>query len=252
MIAHYSDLEGKTFLVTGASSGIGRAIAIALGEQNANVILSGRDTTRLQETASHIPGAVTAPADLVAEAERNDLADQLPPLDGLCHAAGIINPFPIRYLDQKQFDKVFSINATAPILLTSRLLGKKKFKENASLVFLSSVSSDRAMKGGSMYTISKSALEAFSRSITLEHAIKGIRANCLRPGLVATDIYTQAEQLASAAGSEERLEEYKSRYLLGLGQTDDVAQAALFLLSSASRWITGRDITLDGGLGSQI
>lgn len=253
MTAQYSDLEGKTILVTGASSGIGRAIAIALGQQGAKVILNGRDSVRLEETAGLIDTDTTIkPADLTIEQERDKLVDQIPMLDGICHAAGIINPFPIRHLDQKQFDKVFNINAVAPILLTSRILGKKRLNPNSSLVFLSSVSSDRAMKGGSMYVISKSAIEAFSRAITLEHAGKGIRSNCLRPGLVETGIYIQAEQLATAAGSEERLKEYKDRYLLGMGTTQDIAQAALFLLSSASRWITGTGITMDGGLSPQI
>lgn len=126
MSAIYNDLKDKTFLVTGASSGIGKAVAIALGEQGAKVIVTGRNKTRLQETADMIPTkSALFSVNLVDESDRNALVDALPNIDGICHAAGIINPFPIRYLDQAQFDKVFAINATAPILLTSRLLRKR-------------------------------------------------------------------------------------------------------------------------------
>src|SRR5699024_3890016 len=189
---------------------------------------------------------------LVDESERNALVEAIPRLDGLCHAAGIINPFRIRYLDQTQFDKVFAINATAPILLTSRLLGKKKFNDHASIVFLSSVSSDRAMKGGATYTISKAAIEAFSRTITLEHASQGIRSNCLKPAMIKTAMYQKAKDFAFDPNHNARLQTYKDRYLLGIGETSDVAMATLFLLSSSSRWITGSELTLDGGLSPQI
>ena len=253
MIANYSDLKDKTFLVTGASSGIGQGIAIALGGQGANLVITGRNMEGLEETASLAESKVIIKqADLTDEDQREELVESLPQINGICHTAGIINPFPIRYLNQKEFDKVFSINATAPILLTSQVIGKKKLRDHSSLVFMSSVSSNRAMKGGSIYTISKAALEAFSRSITLEHANKGIRANSIRPGLVETEIYKRAEELVRAVGSHDSLKEYKSRHLLGTGTVSDVAQTALFLLSSASSWITGTEITIDGGLGCQI
>jgi NAD(P)-dependent dehydrogenase (short-subunit alcohol dehydrogenase family) len=252
-IGHYQDLKNKTFLVTGASSGIGRAIAIALGKQGAKIILTGRNEERLAETAGHISSHTTIlPADLTIETERNTLVGQLPTLDGVCHSAGIIDPFPIRYLDEQQFDKVFQINAVAPILLTSRLLGKKKFNDGASIVFISSVVSDRAMKGGSVYSTSKAAIESFSRGITLEHASKKMRSNCIRPALTETNILKQANELVKAAASENWLDEYKLKYPLGFGKPEDVAAATLFLLSTTSRWITGTTLTLDGGLSSQI
>lgn len=252
-LGHYSDLAHKTILVTGASSGIGRAVAIALGNQGSNVILSGRSKERLEEAASQISTQASVyPCDLAIPEERNALADAMPKLDGVCHSAGIINPFPIRYLNDEQFDKVFDINAKAPILLTSRLLGKKKFNEKASIVFISSVASDRAMKGGSVYSASKAAIEAFSRCITNEHTDKKIRANCLKPGLTETRIFDQTNALSTATGAENWLEEYKSRYPLGLGKPNDIAAATLFLLSAASQWITGATLTLDGGLSKQI
>ncbi|MDF3029536.1 MAG: family oxidoreductase [Moraxellaceae bacterium] len=253
MMGNYQDLESKTFLVTGASSGIGRAIAIALSRQKAKVYITGRSSERLDETLRSFEGeGVVIPADLTVAEEREHLVDSLPALDGVCHCAGIINPFPIRYVDQAQLDKIFDINGAAPMLLTSRLLGKKKIRDDGALVFISSVASERGMKGGSLYSASKAALEAFSRSITLEHSAKRIRSNCLKPALVRTPLYEQAKDHATAAGSLENYEAYETRYPLGIGTPEDVASAALFLLSSASRWITGTSLVLDGGLTASI
>lgn len=253
MIGNYSDLKNKTFLVTGASSGIGQAVAVALNKQGATLVVTGRNSERLHETLAQLNDKANAIiADLTVEAERHALIDQLPMLDGVCHAAGIISPFPIRYIDEKQFDKVFDINAKSPILLTSRLLGKKKFNEEASIVFVSSIASDRAMKGGSVYSASKAAIEAFSKSIALEHTSKKIRANCLRPGLVKTSIFDQAVQLREAAHPNESQAEVEASLAPSLGSSEDVANAVLFLLSSASSWITSTDLVMDGGYSARI
>lgn len=245
MLGKYQDLENKTFLVTGASSGIGRAIAIALSQQKARVFITGRDQDRLAETLKDLaPGSSHCiPADLTDSEDRERLINSLPMLDGMCLTAGIINPFPVRLLDQAQFEKVFFINATAPILLTSRLLRANKMNDMASILFISSVASDYAHTGGSVYSSSKAALEAFSRNITLEHATKRIRANCLKPALVETPILEKARDLFSP----ELRESYASRYPLGIGTPEDVAAAALFFLSSASRWITSTALIMDGG-----
>lgn len=245
MMGKYQDIENKTFLVTGASSGIGRAIAIALGQQKASVVITGRNEKHLNQTLKNLtPKSRYILADLTNTEDREQLVDSLPLLDGVCHAAGIINPFPVRFLDQAQFEKVFSINATAPILLTSRLLGRKKINDNASILFISSIASDYAYVGGSIYSCSKASLEAFSRNITLEYASKRIRSNCLKPALVETPILEKALELAPP----DIRENYASRYPLGIGTPEDVAAAALFFLSEASRWITGATLTMDGGL----
>lgn len=246
--AIYPDLKGKTFLVTGASSGIGRAVAIALGQQGSNVVITGRNKEQLQETADQIASQVTTHiCDLTDTKQRDNLADSMPMLDGICHSAGIINPFPIRYLDEEQFDKVFNINAKAPILLTSRLLRKKKLNNNSSIVFLSSVASDIGMKGGSVYATSKAAIEAFSRSITIEHQAKAIRSNCLKLGLVKTPIFDQAKALIEAAEDNNPNGLNKLYYPLGFGNTQQVSATALFLLSAASSWITSVNLIADGG-----
>lgn len=108
------------------------------------------------------------------------------------------------------------------------------------------------MKGGATYTISKAAIEAFSRTITLEHAPQGIRSNCLKPAMIKTAMYQKAKDFAFDSNHDARLQRHKERYLLGIGETNDVAMATLFLLSSSSRWITSTELTLDGGLSPQI
>lgn len=253
VVGHYADLAHKKFLVTGASSGIGRAIAIALSEQGASVLISGRNHERLQDTLAQMNNKACAIyADLTHATERQALIEQLPKLDGVCHAAGIISPFPIRYVDEAQFDKVFDINAKAPILLTAQLLKAKKINPHASLVFISSISAGRAMKGGSLYSASKAALEAFSKSITLEHAQAGIRANCIKPGMVKTPIYDMAKQYADNSGDDALYQQYKSLYPLGFGEPDSIAASAIFFLSAASAWISSSDLVMDGGYSARI
>lgn len=245
MLGHYQDLAGKTFLVTGASSGIGRAIAIALAQQQAHVIITGRNPSRLNETLSMLNTESRAIAgDLTIAEDRDHLISGIPALDGICHAAGVIDPLPVRFVDQKRFDKVFEINTVAPILITSQLLGTKKLKHAASIVFVSSIASSHSMKGGALYSASKAALESFSKSIILEHAAKRIRANCLKPALVRTPMYDQVQHLSLMGG----LESSEAQYPLGLGAPEDIAAATLFLLSGASRWIASTSIIMDGGL----
>lgn len=245
MLGIYPDIENKTFLVTGASSGIGQAIALALSEQKARVIVTGRSSRRLAETLQQMSRECEAiEADLTSDADLEILCSRLPALDGICHSAGIIKPFPVRLMDKAEFDKVFSINAMAPIALTSQLLRKKKINANGSIVFISSIASAYSHIGSGSYSCSKAAVEAYSRSIAIEHAKKGIRSNCLKPALVESPILEQARELSA----QEKAESYIARYPLGIGCPADVAAAALFFLSRSSRWITGTTLTLDGGL----
>lgn len=245
MTALYPDLAHKTFLVTGASSGIGQAVAIALSGQEARVVVTGRSTSRLADTLRQLnPRCEALAADLTRDADLEALCGRLPALDGICHSAGIIKPFPARLMDKAEFDKVFSINALAPIALTGQLLKKKKINPGASIVFISSIASAFAHVGSSSYSSSKAAVEAYSRSIAIEHARKAIRSNCLRPALVESPILDQARELSSA----DTAQSYIARYPLGIGSPGDVAAATLFFLSQSSRWITGTTLTLDGGL----
>jgi NAD(P)-dependent dehydrogenase (short-subunit alcohol dehydrogenase family) len=241
----YKDISGKTYLITGASSGIGQAIAIALGELGANIILTGRNLQKLEETASQISSKVTIKhAELTNEDQIMDLIKTIEYADGVCHCAGIVKPYPVKFLKRKHLDEIFQINYYAPVLLTTNLLSNKKLNSGSSIVFISSVSSSFAYKGGAVYSSSKAAIEAFSRNIAIELAGKKIRSNCIKAAMVKTSVFKNSEEFIS----KELMEKHEKEYPLGVGEVNDVVEAALFLLSDSSSWVTGTTLTMDGGL----
>jgi NAD(P)-dependent dehydrogenase (short-subunit alcohol dehydrogenase family) len=240
------ELNGKTILVTGASSGIGRETAICIAKMGGTLILSGRNKERLSETMAALAGSGHAiiPADLLEEEQIDRLVDEVAQLDGIVHSAGIVRPFPIKFIGKRQIDELYNINYTAPVLLNSKLFKRKKINDEASIVFMSSISSQFPHKGGALYSGAKSALNAYCKVIALEYAAKKIRANYISAAMVKTPLFDEAEK----AISKEMMDAHGSHYPLGFGEPEDVAHAVVFLLSSASRWITGTGIVMDGGL----
>jgi len=243
---NFLNLEDKKILVTGASSGIGAQTALLLSVQGAKLIVTGRDEHRLQETFKGLKGEghVAFIGDLTEEEKLAALVDSCGALDGLVHSAGVIKPFPIKFISKKQIDLIFKINFDAPVQLTSSLLKKKKLNNAASIVFMSSVSSRFAHKGGALYSSSKAALNAYSRSVAIECATKKIRSNVISAAMVKTPIFEQAEM----AVTTEAMQLHEKDYPLGFGESVDIANTVMFLLSDASRWITGTTLVLDGGL----
>ena len=238
-------LKNKTILITGASSGIGRATAVLCSQAGASLILSGRNENELKKTQALLGNSsTTLIADLTSEAEITKLIEQVPSLDGFVHCAGIINPVPIKFLKAKHITEIFSINFSSAVLLSSALLTNKKLNNSASVVFISSISATHPYIGGAMYTSSKAALEAFSRGFALEAAAKKIRVNTVAPALVRTKILDLSEHVYS----KEELEQIENQYPLGIGEPEDVANMILFLLSDAAKWITGTTIPMEGGL----
>lgn len=239
-------LDQKTVLVTGASSGIGRQTAISISRMGGTLVLSGRNEERLKETLLVLEGGhhriITA--DLNVEADRERLATETPGLDGLVHCAGVVASTPIRFYDQRKIDEMMHANFESPVLLMSALLRLKKINRNASLVFLSSIAAQHPHRGGALYGSSKAAMETFTKVLALELYTQGIRANCLSPAVVRTPMFDHAETQMS----KEEMDKHVARYPLGAGLPEDVANAAIFLLSPASRWITGISLLLDGGL----
>ncbi len=242
------DLNDKVVLVTGASSGIGRQTAISVAEMGAQVVVSGRDEQRLQQTLEALGegGHLALAGDLRNKEFVEELAGFCPVLNGIVHCAGILHPFPIRFLSEKEVDDMFDINYKAPVLLTARLLKKKKVADSASFVFISSISTlYRPYYGGALYAGSKNALESFSKVLAVEHAPKKIRSNCISPAIVKTPIF---DEYMGGVADQENVDAYEKKYPLGFGEPADVANAAIYLLSDASRWMTGTTLFLDGGL----
>jgi len=239
------NLKGKTILVTGASAGIGAAVAKLCSDLGAKVCITGRNMDRLIEVSKQLNiESELFQADLTLEQELDDLVKALPCIDGWVHCAGIIEPFPIKFIQSKHIKSMFTINFDSACLLSSKLMQLKKINTSASFVFISSISAQHPYKGGSLYAASKAALESFSRSIALEFSSKGVRSNCISAALVETEMFEKTKN----ALSEIELLGILSSYPLGIGKPMDVAHASAFLLSDQSSWMSGTTMTLDGGL----
>ena len=238
-------LEGKTILVTGASSGIGRATAIECSKMGAKVVVTARNDERLKQTLETLEGEghQMILCDLTNEENLNALVENTPLLDGLVCNAGINKLVPIRQLKAADLNYIFSVNTFSPIILLQKLLKKKKIADNASVVFTSSISGiGAAAVGESMYIASKGAISAFVKAAALEFSKKGIRVNAVCPGMVVTDM-SDAYDLNE--GENEDLKNYPlGRY----ANPEDIAWGIIYLLSNASRWVTGTNMVIDGGL----
>lgn len=236
-------LVGKTILVTGASAGIGRGIAVVCAGMGARVILTARNTERLQETLSQLEGDghTYIAADLTHEAERRALVEQIPMLDGVVQCAGVGSRVPCKMLVQEDLDRVLKPNAEAPMLLQSLLLSEKKLKKQASVVFIASAAATMPVTGNAVYSASKAALVAYAKCLAQELAPRQIRVNCISPTMVWTD-------LALVGATVEQLQEAQLSYpLKRYGQPEDIANLAIYLLSDASAWMTGSNIEITGG-----
>ena len=238
-------LSGKTILVTGASSGIGRATAIECSKMGAVLVLTGRNEERLQETLAQLEGQGHAvlPCDLTEEEAINRFAKELPILNGVVLCAGISMLRPVAALNEEALQTVFRTNCFAPMLLTRYLLKHKRMATGASMVFVGSISGiSNVATALSTYGASKSALMSFVRYAALELAGKKIRCNAVLPGRVETAL------LQNQTLNEEEVQQDIAKYpLKRYAQPHEVAQGIIYLLSDAANWVTGTSLTIDGG-----
>ncbi len=244
------DLTGKRILITGASAGIGQATAKLASELGAMVICAGRSEQGLAETQAMLAGgghrAVQFDLSRTDEipAWMKTLAAETGPLHGLVHSAGLNRARPLKILAHKDYADIMAINLDAAIALC-RGFRQKGVCDGAggSVVFLSSVAALKGQPSIAAYAASKGALLSLGRTLALELAREKIRVNCLCPGLVKTRMAGQFQSLMT----EEAYRQVEASYPLGFGEPEDVANACVFLLSQASRWITGASLVLDGG-----
>jgi NAD(P)-dependent dehydrogenase (short-subunit alcohol dehydrogenase family) len=236
-------LKNKTILVTGASSGIGRASAIMAAEMGAKVIISGRDSGRLNECLTSLAGEghICLPLDLMDDLAIKNFATQCPEIDGLVFAAGVAELTPFKMISKNHTNRLMQVNFFAPLYLTQFLVLKKKIQNSSSLVFISAVADHISPAGSTVYSSSKAALSAFVRTIALELAKFSIRANCVSPGYVQTPMLEKLT-LSVPLGDKMKLSH------LGIIQPEEVATGVVYLLSDAARWITRSTLVIDGGI----
>ena len=241
-------LEGKTVLVTGASSGIGRGIAVECSKMGAKVVINGRNKERLQKTFDQLEGEghIQIVADLSIQEDIERLVNEVPELNGFVNSAGIPKICPVKRIDRQTLEEIMNVNAFGPILLTSQLLRKKKLQKKSSIVLIASISGVcMANTGEGPYAATKAALAGYTKTAAFELAAQGTRVNTICPGLVPTEILTLSNEMFS----EDQLKEtmYGRYPLKRVGTPEDIAHGAIYLLSDASSWVTGINLVIDGG-----
>lgn len=239
-------LEGKTILITGASSGIGRATAIECSRMGATLVLTGRNVERLQETFEALEGEghQQVIADLSDLSQIDELVSVLPLIDGCVNNAGYNILQLVSFIREIDVEALFRVNTQAPIVLVRSLVKRRKLNRNASIVFTASISGRSVVSlGNSLYSATKGALTAFMRNAALDLASKKIRCNAVLPGMIATPLKEGKSQI-----TDEQWEANRKLYpLKRFGEPRDVALAIVYLLSDASNWMTGTELIIDGG-----
>ena len=237
-------LEGKTIFITGASSGIGRGVAVACSQMGAKVIITGRNEKRLSETMSMLNGESHWQfiCDITNVESVRELVGKLPSLDGIVHCAGIDQRTPAKQLFEQNVDSLMNVNFKSPVLLQSCLLQQKKVSKGASIVFIASAASWSPSIGHSIYSASKGAVVSYSKCLALELAPRKIRVNCISPAMVWTDL------IKESGVSDDQLKEDENKYpLKRYGTPEDIANLAVYMLSDASSWMTGSNVDITGG-----
>lgn len=243
------NLEGKKIILTGASSGIGRQCAIDFSRMGATIVMIARNQERLSQALSEMSGTghIMISADLT---NFNDIpiivesiTQSVGKVDGLVNCAGISTTLPLKLVSSDKLDEFFKTNVYSAVELTREVTSIKHMNPGGSVIFLSSIMGCVGESGKSLYSMTKGALIAASRSLACELARRQIRVNCISPGAILTPIN---EHLPHMADPEQR-KKLEEKHLLGLGKTEDISSTCIYLLSNASRWVTGQNLIVDGG-----
>jgi len=238
-------LEGKIILVTGASSGIGKAIALECSKMGASVVITGRNEKHLNQTFELLEGCNHKKiiCDLSTEKSINVFSEQLSNLNGIVYSAGIVKTLPFQFISSNEINNIFDINFFAPVLLSQKLIKTKKISKDASIVFISSIDGPITVHAGnSIYAASKGAITAMAKNMAVDLAPKKIRVNCILPGMTETPLIHTRDITQEQLDIDMKLYPLK-RY----GKPEEIAYAAVYFLSDASAWTTGANLIIDGG-----
>lgn len=239
-------LEGKTILVTGASSGIGECTAIECSKLGAQLIVTGRNKERLDVTLSKLEGEghKALIADLTTDEGKEIVVNGVDSVDGIVLCAGQGGMAPFKMASRKRMDPCFEINYFAPVELLRLLDNAKKIKRNASIVFVCSIGGIEVFTiGNTIYGATKAALNSTMKSCAISLAPKGIRCNSVLPGMVNTKL------IQNGSLSEEQQQTDIQNYpLKRYGEPEDIAYGIIYLLSDAASWVTGHSLVIDGGV----
>ena len=251
-MANRERFKGKAVLVTGASSGIGRACALELGREGASVLAAGRRADRLADVVREIEGAGGRAAAATGDVRNAAAADALVAaatkafgrLDALVNAAGVIGNGSVIDGSTEEWDRVMDSNLTSVARMT-RAAAKPLIESRGTITTVSSVAGLRPYAGLAAYCVSKAAVDMFTRCAALDFAPHGVRVNAVNPGVVVTELHTVSQAIADYPAF---LERSKTTHPLGrVGSPEEIAALILFLMSDEAGWITGDTVSIDGG-----
>lgn len=237
-------LEGKTILITGAASGIGKATSIESSKMGAKIVAVDLNVEGLETLKSQMEGEghMLFAGNLCNGEFLKFLGEQVPALDGVFLCAGVSDTTPVKFITEEKINRVFDVNLTAPIMMLKQFLVKKKINKGGSLVWMSSYGAEKVEPGLGIYAASKQAVNGIMRAYARELVSRKIRSNSIMPMMIRTELLSTLTNI-----SDKDWEKQEAMYPLGFGNPLDVAYAAIYLFSDASRWITGTQIKMDGG-----